>query len=111
MGCALCCLFFLFYFFLFLHTSCGLLLYLFQKYIVDLSFIMALALSPDDKFPVSFPRNPKACSVHGNAFFACIDKNSEKSDPLDKDANMRALKACLVSQSVKNQLQRVLIFA
>jgi hypothetical protein len=64
---------------------------------------MALVPSPDDKFPVSFPRNPKACSVHGNAFFDCIDKNSEKTDPLDKDANARALKACLVSILVKKE--------
>lgn len=53
--------------------------------------------SADDKFPDCFPRNPKACSTQGNAFFDCLNKHSDKIDPNDTEASARALKACLVS--------------
>ncbi len=53
-------------------------------------------MTDENKFPVFFPRNPKICSVQGNAFFDCIDKHADKSDELDTSANARALKACLV---------------
>ena len=53
-------------------------------------------MSDDSKFPECFPRNPKICSVQGNAFFDCIDKHADKTDELDTSANARALAACLV---------------
>lgn len=53
--------------------------------------------SPDDRFPDCYPRNPKPCAAHGVAFFACLNKNSEKLNSEDTEASARALKACLVS--------------
>jgi hypothetical protein len=55
-----------------------------------------IAPTPDDRFPVGFPRSPKLCATPAEAFFACLDKNTTKASPSDTEATNRALKACLV---------------
>jgi hypothetical protein len=57
-----------------------------------------IAPTPDDRFPVGFPRSPKLCAASADAFFTCLDKNTTKTSPSDTEATNRALKACLVSQ-------------
>jgi hypothetical protein len=52
-------------------------------------------MSDYPKLPSSFPRAPSACKSVAEAFFTCVNKNSVKTDPSDKDASLRGLKACV----------------
>jgi len=42
----------------------------------------------------SFPRVGN-CKPAADSFFSCLNENSKKLDPLDKDAGIRGLQACL----------------
>ena len=46
------------------------------------------------KLPGSFPRAPSACRTSSEPFFACLNKNSDKSSPDDAEAGNRGLQAC-----------------
>ena len=46
------------------------------------------------KLPSSFPRAPSACKTVAETFFNCINSNSSKTSPDDKDASLRGLQAC-----------------
>lgn len=52
-------------------------------------------MSDIPKLPSFFPRAPSACKEVSETFFQCINGNSDKSGPGDKDASLRGLQACV----------------
>ncbi len=48
----------------------------------------------DLRMPSVFPRAPSVCKAVSEPFFQCIDENSTKTSPEDKDAALRGLAAC-----------------
>lgn len=53
------------------------------------------AMSDVPKLPDFFPRAPSACKTVAVCFFTCLNTNSVKSSPDDKDASKRGLQACV----------------
>jgi hypothetical protein len=47
------------------------------------------------KLPSSFPRAPSVCKTVAETFFTCLNSNSAKTSPDDKDASLRGLQACV----------------
>lgn len=46
------------------------------------------------RMPSVFPRAPSACKDVSEPFFNCLNENSQKNSPEDKDASLRGLIAC-----------------
>jgi hypothetical protein len=49
----------------------------------------------EPRFPDCYPRAPSVCKHVADPFFDCININSIKENPEDKDAGKRGLAKCL----------------
>lgn len=52
------------------------------------------------KFPDCYPKAPSICIQVAQPFFDCIDKNSVKENPEDRDAGVRGLNLCLKEMQI-----------